>query len=105
MGWGMAQELTRDDAVCSGSDAAASGPGSVQAADVLRALPADASQALRDAIAAGCCVHYTVAEGQCVPGGCGTGRCCYHIVSTDCGLDEYQCLDYPCDTGNFSTGC
>lgn len=73
--------------------------------DVLAALPSDAPQELRDMIASGCCTYYTVAEGMCGSSGCGTGRCCYHIVSTACPTNEYRCLDYPCDHGNFTTGC
>lgn len=73
--------------------------------EVLTALPAEASPKLRAAIQSGCCIHYYVAEGQCVAGGCGSGRCCYHIVSTACHIDEYQCLSYPCSKGNFSSGC
>jgi hypothetical protein len=73
--------------------------------EVLAALPPGASPALRKAIESGCCTHYTVAEGKCVAGGCGAGRCCYHIVSADCGINTYECLGYPCSKGNFSTGC
>jgi hypothetical protein len=72
---------------------------------VLTALPPGASQALRDAIASGCCTHYTVSEGDCGSGGCGSGKCCYHVVSTDCGINVYECVEVPCSTGNFSTGC
>ncbi|HEY2592946.1 MAG TPA: hypothetical protein VGK33_03500 [Chloroflexota bacterium] len=73
--------------------------------EALGALPSEASPGLRAAIKSGCCTHYTVAEGKCVAGGCGAGRCCYHIVSPACGIDTYECLGYPCSKGNFSTGC
>lgn len=73
--------------------------------EVLDMLPPEVSPKVRAAIASGCCTHYYVAEGRCVPGGCGTGRCCYHIVSTACSIDTYECLSYPCSKGNFSTGC
>lgn len=72
---------------------------------VLNALPADAPEDLREAIASGCCTYYTVAEGFCGSSGCGTGNCCYHIVSTACGKDVYQCVNHPCSYGNYSTGC
>ena len=78
---------------------------SLTADEVLAALPAEAAPELRAAIQSGCCTHYYVAEGQCVAGGCGSGRCCYHVVSTACGIDRYECLDFPCSKGNFSTGC
>jgi len=83
----------------------ASGGGVAQltAQEVLDALPAEASPELRAAIRAGGCIHYYVAEGQCVAGGCGSGRCCYHVVGAT--IDTYECLNYPCDKGNFSTGC
>lgn len=71
--------------------------------DVLTALP-DTSQELREAIAAGCCILYTVAEGHCDPS-CGSGWCCYHVVSTGCKMDRYECVNVPCSTGNFTTGC
>ena len=74
-------------------------------ADVLGALPSDAPPELRAAIESGCCTYYTVAEGMCVEGGCGSGRCCYHVVSAACGINAYQCIAYPCSHGNFSTGC
>jgi hypothetical protein len=60
--------------------------------------PAGASQS-------DCCTHYTVAEGHCQAGGCGSGSCCYHVVSTGCSIDKYLCVDLPCSTGDFSTGC
>ena len=72
--------------------------------EVLAALPPTASQALRHAIAAGCCVTYTVAEGHCTPA-CGSGACCFHVVSTDCGINSYECVNRSCDKGNFTTGC
>ena len=72
--------------------------------EVLAALPADAPAEVREAIRAGCCIHYYVSEGSCGSGGCGSGWCCYHIVSS-CGPNYYQCLNYPCAHGNFSTGC
>lgn len=72
--------------------------------DALSALPPDAPQDLREAIASGCCTHYTVAEGMCGGAGCGSGWCCYHIVS-DCGPSGYQCVQHPCSYGNYSTGC
>jgi hypothetical protein len=75
------------------------------AEEVLAVLPAEASPKLRAAIASGCCLHYYVAEGQCVAGGCGSGKCCFHIVGSACGVDEYKCLPFPCDKGTFSTGC
>lgn len=102
----MTQQLgSAGNAICSEAAPAGSLQGPRTADEVLKALPHDASQALRDALQATCCIHYTVSEGDCVAGGCGTGKCCYHVVSTNCGIDEYVCLDYPCDTGNFSTGC
>jgi hypothetical protein len=78
---------------------------SVPIEEVLAALPPDAPAELVQAIqSGGCCIHYYVAESSCGSGGCGTGRSCYHIVSS-CGPDYYSCLDYPCSKGNFSTGC
>jgi hypothetical protein len=77
----------------------------LSAEEVLGALGADASPALRSALESNCCIHYTVAEGMCAGGSCGTGKCCYHAVSTDCGIDAYECIAYPCSHGNFSTGC
>jgi hypothetical protein len=88
------------DAVCSGA-----GMASVAAEELLKVLPPEVSPALRDAIASGCCIHYTVAEGMCGSGGCGTGSCCYHAVGAACGIDKYECLPYPCSKGDFSTGC
>lgn len=73
--------------------------------EALSALGPSASPALREAIASGCCVYFTVAEGMCGTGSCGTGRCCYHAVSTACGINQYECLNYPCSKGDFSTGC
>jgi hypothetical protein len=77
----------------------------VAVADVLAALPPDASPQLIAAIQSSCCTHYTVAQFHCGSGGCGSGFCCYHIVSTACGIDTYACLNYPCSHGNFSSGC
>jgi hypothetical protein len=108
----MAQQLTNaGNAVCSdampaaGLTPAGSSPRPLTADDALKVLPPLASQALREAIQSGCCIHYTVAEGECQAGGCGNGRCCYHVVSTACSINEYMCLDLPCSTGNFSIGC
>lgn len=112
----MAQQLAgADNAVCSGFTPAGFSPagstpvGSVPRAispeELLAALPAGASPALREALQSGCCIHYTVAEGHCQAGGCGSGSCCYHVVSTGCDINLYECLPYPCSTGNFSTGC
>jgi hypothetical protein len=86
-------------------DAAATGVVRMSAEEVLTALPSEAPPELRAAIKSGCCTHYTVAEGQCIPGGCGAGRCCYHIVSAACAIDQYQCLTFPCSKGNFSLNC
>ncbi|HEX3617105.1 MAG TPA: hypothetical protein VHU61_11240 [Solirubrobacteraceae bacterium] len=80
-------------------------PRALTADEVLKVLPSEASPALREALRSGCCTHYTVSEGDCRAGGCGTGNCCYHVVSTACGINEYTCVGVPCDTGNFSTGC
>ena len=77
----------------------------VSTEEALRALGPNVSPALREAIASGCCTYFTVAEGMCGTGSCGSGRCCYHVVSTGCGINQYECLDYPCSKGNFSTGC
>jgi hypothetical protein len=77
----------------------------LSAEEVLGALGPDASPALRSALGSNCCIHYTVAEGMCPGGSCGTGKCCYHVVSTDCGINNYECIAYPCSHGNFSTGC
>jgi hypothetical protein len=73
-------------------------------ADVLAALPPDASPELIAAIQLSCCTHFTVAEFRCGSGGCGTGWCCYHVVDS-CGGDYHTCLNYPCSHGNFSIGC
>ena len=73
--------------------------------EVLAVLPRDAPAELRAAIQSGCCIQYTVSEGHCGSGGCGAGRCCYHVYGPACQLDYYTCLDYPCSHGNFSTGC
>jgi hypothetical protein len=72
---------------------------------LLKALPADVSPAVLQAIADGCCVTYTLDEHHCGSGSCPSGYCCYHIVSTDCGLNEVACVGVGCDTGDFSTGC
>lgn len=72
---------------------------------ILRALPADAPPALIQAIEAGCCIHYTRDENHCTPDPCPTGSCCYHVVSTNCGIDETVCVGVSCAEGNFSTGC
>jgi hypothetical protein len=112
----MAQQLISEgNSVCSGFTPAGftaagftpvgSVPSSVTAEELLQALPPEASPALREAIESGCCIHYTVAEGMCGAGGCGTGSCCYHAVSTGCSINQYECLPYPCSKGNFSTGC
>lgn len=72
---------------------------------VLKALPADAPPALVAAIEAGCCITYTLDEHNCGSGSCPSGYCCYHVVSTDCGINEVTCIEVGCDTGDFSTGC
>jgi hypothetical protein len=72
---------------------------------ILNALPTNAPPAIRAAIDAGCCVTYTLDEHHCGSGSCPSGYCCYHVVSTDCGLDEVACIEVGCSTGNFSTGC
>lgn len=72
--------------------------------EVLAALSPTASPALREAVAAGCCIIYTVAEGNCTPS-CGSGWCCYHAVSSECKINVYECVNVPCSRGTFSTGC
>jgi hypothetical protein len=117
----MAQELaSADKTVCSGFAQAGFTPagftpagftpvGSVPRAispeELLAALPSGASPVLRAALQADCCIHYTVAEGHCQGGGCGSGNCCYHAVGPGCGVDVYECLQHPCSFGDFSTGC
>lgn len=71
---------------------------------ILNALPPDAPANLRTAIEDGCCITYTRDEGACNPA-CGSGFCCYHVVSKDCGIDEITCIEVSCAEGNFSTGC
>jgi hypothetical protein len=107
----MAQQLISvGNAVCPGSTPegftpVGSVPSSLTAEQLLEALPPEASPALRAALQADCCIHYTVAEGMCGAGGCGTGWCCYHAVSTGCNIDQHECLPFPCSKGTFSTGC
>jgi hypothetical protein len=72
---------------------------------ILNALPTDAPTALIDAIEAGCCTTYTRDENHCGSGGCGTGWCCYHVVSTACDINEVICINVSCAEGNFTTGC
>jgi hypothetical protein len=72
---------------------------------VLNALPPDAPPALVAALEDGCCITYTLDEHHCGSGSCPSGYCCYHVVSTDCGINEVVCIEVGCDTGNFSTGC
>lgn len=72
---------------------------------ILNALPTDAPTALIDAIEAGCCTTYTRDENHCGLGGCGTGWCCYHVVSTACDINEVICINVSCAEGNFTTGC
>lgn len=72
---------------------------------ILNALPADAPSALRDAIDAGCCTTYTLDEHHCGSNNCPSGYCCYHVVSTGCGINEVVCLEVSCSEGDFSTGC
>ena len=72
---------------------------------ILRALPGDAPTALIQAIEDGCCIHYTRDENHCTPNPCPSGECCYHITSTNCGINETICIDVSCAEGNFSTGC
>jgi hypothetical protein len=72
---------------------------------VLNALPSDAPAGLREAIEAGCCITYTLDEHHCGNSSCPSGECCYHIQSTDCGLDYVTCLAVSCAEGDFSTGC
>lgn len=79
--------------------------GVVSTEAALSALAPDVSPALREAIASGCCTYFYVAEGMCGTGGCGSGKCCYHVVSPACGIDKYECLNYSCSKGDFSTGC
>ena len=77
----MAQQLISagGPTVCSGfthgrlRNAGGACSGRITAEEVLQALPPEASPALREAIESGCCIHYTVAEGMCGSGGCGTG--------------------------------
>jgi hypothetical protein len=71
---------------------------------ILNGLPPDAPQALIDAIEDGCCITYTRDEGQC-GGPCGTGWCCYHVVSSGCDINEVICVNVSCAEGNFTTGC
>jgi hypothetical protein len=107
----MAQQLiSAGNAFCSGFTPggftpAGSVPSPLTPEEVLQALPPEASPALREALQSGCCIHYTVSEGDCGSGGCGAGWCCYHAVSTGCGINEYTCVHVPCSTGNFSSGC
>ena len=107
----MAQQLiSAGNAVCSDFTPAGFTPAGAARSpltpdEVLRVLAPEASPALRAALQADCCIHYTVAEGQCKSGGCGSGSCCYHVVSTGCNINEYTCVGVPCSTGNFSTGC
>jgi hypothetical protein len=86
------------------SEAGQAGFVQLSAEEVLGALGPEASPALRSALESNCCTHYTVAEGMC-GGDCGTGRCCYHVVSTDCDINVYECVGFPCSHGNYSTGC
>lgn len=72
---------------------------------ILKALPADAAPALVQAIEDGCCITYTRDEHHCTPDPCPTGSCCYHVVSTDCGINETVCVDVSCAEGNYTTGC
>lgn len=84
--------------------AAAATGASVQlsAATVFDALPLDAPDGLREAIAGGCCLRYTRTEGECSPA-CGTGHCCYKI--SGCYTAGPLCISVPCSTGDFTTGC
>lgn len=75
-------------------------PGSM----VLNSLSDDASAALKQAIASGCCIKYTRDEGHCSPK-CGSGWCCYHVTSSGCGLNEIECVNVSCAEGNFTSGC
>lgn len=70
---------------------------------VLNALPPGAD-AVRAAIEASCCITYTRDEGKCSPA-CGSGWCCYHVTSSDCGLNTIECIEISCAEGNFTTGC
>jgi hypothetical protein len=72
---------------------------------ILNALPADAPSALVTAIQNGCCTTYTLDEHHCGSGSCPSGYCCYHVVSTGCGINEVVCIEVGCDTGDFTTGC
>ncbi len=72
---------------------------------ILNALPADAPAAIRQAIEAGCCVHYTLDEHNCGSSHCPSGQCCYHVTSSDCGVDYITCIEVSCAEGNYSTGC
>jgi hypothetical protein len=71
---------------------------------VLNALPPDAPTGLAAAIESQCCITYTRDEGHC-GSPCPSGYCCYHVVSTGCGLDEVTCIEVSCAEGNFTTGC
>ena len=85
--------------------AATSQTNQLPATMILNALPADAPTGLIEAIEAGCCTTYTRDENNCGSGGCGTGWCCYHVVSTACGINEVVCINVSCAEGNFTTGC
>jgi hypothetical protein len=72
---------------------------------ILNALPPNAPAGLQEAIEAGCCITYTLDEHHCGSNSCPSGECCYHIQSTNCGLDYVTCLGVSCAEGDFSTGC
>lgn len=91
--------------VPSGARAASPQLPQLPATMVLNALPADASPSVAAAIEAGCCITYTRDENHCGSGSCPSGSCCYHIVSSNCGLNEIACVTVTCAEGNFTTGC
>jgi hypothetical protein len=72
---------------------------------ILNGLPPDAPSNLAAAIEAGCCVTYTRDEDHCSSGPCPSGYCCYHVVSSGCGVDIVTCIEVSCAEGNFTTGC
>lgn len=76
----------------------------IPASMILNSLPANAPAALTQALASGCCIKYTRDEGHCSPK-CGSGWCCYHVVSSGCGLNMVTCINVSCAEGNFTSGC
>lgn len=96
-GAGLSELLT-----ARGAAAAVTPTRRLSAAEALAILPADAPESLAQAIASGCCLHFTRAEGACgAP--CPAGQCCY--TWSGCTSGGPICLNYTCIKGNFSTGC